>query len=103
MPNRIMITFLSPHSVRDRFDAVCRALGKTRTQALVELMDEHALRSFEAIANRADMLREVDEVLRAIKCSENRMIDSESMYGYNHPPSLILSNYDIHEDIDLQF
>ena len=40
-----LTNFNVPLPTRKRFDAICRASGRTRTSVLVELMTDHILKS----------------------------------------------------------
>lgn len=65
MPENIVLTnFNVTESIRKRFDEICFLTGKTRTAALVELM-EHFIRSEAArLSKRNSEIERIDETLR---------------------------------------
>lgn len=75
-----VINFNSPRATRDRFDALCRASGKTRTAVLVELMEGYILTQARVLAERKRELSQVDQSL------ERR--GQNSTNWHNGPPEL---------------
>ena len=61
MEETILTNFNVPLCVRQRFDDVCHASGRTRTSVLVELMDDYVLNQGQMLANRAVELAKVEQ------------------------------------------
>lgn len=61
MEETILTNFNVPLSVRQRFDDVCHASGRTRTSVLVELMDNYVLNQGQLLAIRAVELAKVEK------------------------------------------
>lgn len=61
MNETILTNFNVPFGVRQRFDDICHASGRTRTSVLVELMDDYVLNQGQLLANRAVELAKVEE------------------------------------------
>lgn len=61
MDETILTNFNVPFSIRQRFDDVCHASGRTRTSVLVELMDDYVLSQGKLLANRASELMRVEQ------------------------------------------
>lgn len=59
-----LTNFNVPISVRQRFDEVCRASGRTRTSVLVELMENFVLLQGKVLEERAKRLEQVDHSIR---------------------------------------
>jgi hypothetical protein len=58
-----LTNFNVPDTVRQRFDAICHASGRTRTSVLVELMADYILHQSQLLATRNHQFRMVDELL----------------------------------------
>lgn len=58
-----LTNFNAPDTVRQRFDAICHASGRTRTSVLVELMTDYILHQSQHLATRNHQLQMVDELL----------------------------------------
>lgn len=48
-----LTNFNAPDTVRQRFDAICQASGRTRTSVLVELMTDYILHQSKHLATRS--------------------------------------------------
>lgn len=96
-PNRIkddkvLINFYVDKVTRDRFDAICRCCGKTRTEALVTLMNEHIIRSKPILEAQFEKLKEADDLLAAIRTYEDRVNDRVQEAESEMPPTLFWSD-----------
>lgn len=89
---KILINFYVDKVTRDRFDAVCRASGKTRTQVLVALMEEHIIRSKPILEAQFEKLKEADNLLAAIRTYEDRVNDRVKEAESEMPPTLFWSD-----------
>ncbi|MCZ8325399.1 MAG: hypothetical protein O9283_09075 [Sphingomonadaceae bacterium] len=58
-----LTNFNAPDTVRQRFDAICHASGRTRTSVLVELMTDYILHQSQHLATRNHQFQMVDELL----------------------------------------
>lgn len=58
-----LTNFNVPDTVRQRFDAICHASGRTRTSVLVELMTDYTLHQSQHLAARNHQFQMVDELL----------------------------------------
>ncbi len=58
-----LTNFNAPDTVRQRFDAICHASGRTRTSVLVELMANYILHQSQLLATRNHQFQMVDELL----------------------------------------
>lgn len=58
-----LINFNVPIVVRKRFDAVCRAYGRSRTSVLLELMQTYVLSETKRLAEREQELGSLDRYL----------------------------------------
>lgn len=61
MNETILTNFNVPFGVRQRFDDICHASGRTRTSVLVELMNDYVLSQGQLLVNRAAELAKVEE------------------------------------------
>lgn len=76
MEETILTNFNVPLCVRQRFDEVCHASGRTRTSVLVELMDDYVLNQGKMLANRATELVKV----------EQSICDARRIFGFDRNP-----------------
>ena len=53
-----LTNFNAPDTVRQRFDAICHASGRTRTSVLVELMTDYILHQSQLLATRTPCWRQ---------------------------------------------
>lgn len=74
-----MTNFNVPRETRDRFDAVCRESGKTRTAALVELMESFIISQAKALAERKSAFDDFD---KSMGLRDQRTSD------WNRPPDI---------------
>ena len=65
-----LTNFNAPDTVRQRFDAICHASGRTRTSVLVELMTDYILHQSKHLATRNHQFQIVDELLGENSVSE---------------------------------
>ena len=64
MENVIALTnFNVPLLMRDRFDVICHASGKTRTQVLVSLMEDYIITQGSLILERTEELLKIDQAI----------------------------------------
>ena len=59
-----LTNFNVPSSIKTRFDAVCRASGRTRTSILVELMERFIVQQGQVIAARNADCQRADEAIQ---------------------------------------
>ena len=74
-----LINFNVPVSLKDRFDAVCHASGRTRTSVLHQLMSDYVVSQGKALAALQDEYDEVDRILRAVPAPDDD--EFEAAYG----------------------
>ena len=81
-----LTNFNVPLPTRKRFDAVCRASGRTRTSVLVELMTDHILKEGRRITDQQSELEQIDAAI-----GKSRSVKRFSDWGYPdgnpHPPA----------------
>lgn len=63
--NKVITNFMVPIDLRNRFDVLCHIRGKTRTAALVDLMEAFVLNEGDALGERNAKLAEIDRTLDA--------------------------------------
>jgi hypothetical protein len=69
MDHTILTNFNVPAHIRQRFDAVCHASGRTRTSVLVEMMERYVIDQSKALACKARQLGDADRIIE-----ENRAL-----------------------------
>ncbi|MEY4999712.1 MAG: hypothetical protein RIS00_1756 [Pseudomonadota bacterium] len=81
-----LTNFNVPLPTRKRFDAVCRASGRTRTSVLVELMTDHILKEGRRLTDQQSELEQIDAAI-----GKSRSVKRFSDWGYPdgnpHPPA----------------
>jgi len=77
-----LTNFNVPVLLRQRFDAICHASGRTRTSVLVELMSGYILTQSQLLATRIHQMRLVDEQLE-----ENSVLNGERSLPRDHTQS----------------
>ena len=81
-----LTNFNVPLPTRKRFDAICRASGRTRTSVLVELMTDHILKEGRRITDQQSELEQIDAAI-----GKSRSVKRFSDWGYPdgnpHPPA----------------
>lgn len=87
-----LINFYVDRVTTSRFDAICSASGKTRTQVLVALMNEHIIRSKPILEAKFEKLKEADNLLAAIRTYEDRVNDRVHEAEAELPPTLFWSD-----------
>ena len=81
-----LTNFNVPLPTRKRFDAICRASGRTRTSVLVELMTNHILKEGRRLTDQQSELEQIDAAIG--KCrSVRRFSDWAYPDGPNLPPA----------------
>lgn len=90
--HKVLINFYVSRTTRNRFDGICRASGKTRTQVLVALMNEHVSRSQPILEAHYEKLKEADRTLAAIKAYENQVQDRMQEGEAEMPPAIFWSD-----------
>jgi hypothetical protein len=63
METTSLTNFNVPLPLRNRFDAICHASGRTRTSVLVGLMTDYILNQSQLLATRNHQFQLVDELL----------------------------------------
>ena len=61
---KTLANFNVPDRTLVRFDALCRAIGRSRTRVLIDLMEDFILSNADAIASRNAQLGKTDEILQ---------------------------------------
>ena len=74
--NPAITNFYVPIEIRNRFDEICRLNGRTRTAALVQLMEDHIIAQGPEIARRNEELEQVD---RSIEKSRRLLASTNSV------------------------
>lgn len=64
---KVLINFWVPKATKNRFDSICRINGRSRTQILVDLMNEHIVRTSPLLEARYEKLKNADHALAAIE------------------------------------
>jgi hypothetical protein len=81
-----LTNFNVPLPTRKRFDAICRASGRTRTSVLVELMTDHILKEGRRLTDQQSELEQIDAAI-----GKSRSVKRFSDWGYPdgnpHPPA----------------
>ena len=81
-----LTNFNVPLPTRKRFDAICRASGRTRTSVLVELMTDHILKEGRRLTDQQSELEQIDAAI-----GKSRSVKRFSDWGYTdgnpHPPA----------------
>lgn len=96
-----LTNFNVPLPTRKRFDAICRASGRTRTSVLVELMTDHILKEGRRLTDQQSELEQIDAAI-----GKSRSVKRFSDWGYPdgnpHPPARLGrsdSEFDLPEPI----
>lgn len=66
MKDAELTNFNVPLRTRQRFDAICRASGRTRTSVLVELMTNHILKEGRRLSDQQSELDKIDTAIQKI-------------------------------------
>ena len=82
---KVMINFYVREVTRSRFDEVCRAGGKTRTQVLNELMEDFVIASTAALEKRCQELNAADERIAAVNSIRHRHDEVEDAGEWELP------------------
>jgi predicted transcriptional regulator len=61
--HKSLTNFNAPDATRKRFDAICHAIGRTRTSVLVELMTDFILAQSQLLATKNQQFKVIDELL----------------------------------------
>ena len=81
-----LTNFNVPLPTRKRFDAICRASGRTRTSVHVELMTDHILKEGRRLTDQQSELERIDAAI-----GKSRSVKRFSDWGYPdgnpHPPA----------------
>lgn len=103
---KILVNFLTNPENLARFDHTCKAIGRTRTSVLTQLMDQFSISQISEINAKNSTLREIDEALlvhrrltnqheekirqhRSIPLETNKYPDTER---YDEPVGIMYSN-----------
>lgn len=63
----LLTNFNAPLQIRQRFDAICRVSGRTRTSVLVDLMESYVISQGDKLAERESRFDRVDQTLEEIR------------------------------------
>ena len=63
----LLTNFNAPLHIRQRFDAICRVSGRTRTSVLVDLMESYVISQGDKLAERESRFDRVDQTLEEIR------------------------------------
>ena len=77
-----LINFNVPNEMRQRFDVVCHASGKTRTSVLIELMTHYVLNEGKRLIERQKEFGDFDRSFqesKGLRGSRNRM-DADNLF-----------------------
>lgn len=80
-----LTNFNVPLPTRKRFDAICRASGRTRTSVLVELMTDHILKEGRRLTDQQSELEQIDVAIGKSR-SVKRFLDWGYPDGNPRPP-----------------
>lgn len=89
---KALINFYVDVTTKARFDGICRASGKTRTQVLVALMEDHIIRSKTILEARLAKLKEADGILSAIDNYEDEVQSRIDEEEFEMPPAIFWSD-----------
>ena len=94
-----LTNFNVPILLRQRFDAICHASGRTRTSVLVELMSGYILTQSQLLSTRSHQMRLVDEQLEENSILKgDRSLPREDTQSYRSPsPTLSDREFDLPE------
>jgi hypothetical protein len=99
-----LINFNVSTTIRQRFDAICHASGRTRTSVLVDLMTDYVLQQSQQLFNRDRQLERIDQlleensVLKGLRSppgdqSRSRRTSSQNRsYAEFDPPDFLVSD-----------
>lgn len=88
---KVLINFLVPKTTKNRFDAICRINGRSRTQVLIDLMNEHIVRTSPVLEARYEKLKNADHALAAIEEFQTVMRGRIEEEESELPPSIFWS------------
>jgi len=63
MTGKSLVNFNSPNNIKDGFDLICHASGRTRTSVLVEMMESYILTQSKMLEVRAVELAEAHKAI----------------------------------------
>jgi len=89
---KVLINFLVPKATKNRFDAICRINGRSRTQVLIDLMNVHIVRTSPVLEARYEKLKNADHALAAIEEYQAVMRERIEEDEAEFPPSIFWSD-----------
>lgn len=88
---KVLINFLVPMATKNRFDAICRINGRSRTQVLIDLMNQHIVRTSPLLEARYEKLKNADQTLAAIEEYQAELRERIEKDESELPPSIFWS------------
>lgn len=88
---KILINFLVPKEIRNRFDAICRMSGRSRTQVLVDLMNQHIVQTGPVLEAHFEKMKNADSALAAIEEYHAKIIERVEADEAELPPAFFWS------------
>lgn len=89
---KVLINFLVPKATKNRFDAICRINGRSRTQVLIDLMNDHIVRTSPVLEARYEKLKSADNTLAAIEEYQAELRERIEEDEAEFPPSIFWSD-----------
>jgi hypothetical protein len=94
METTLLTNFNVPIPLRSRFDAICEAIGRTRTSVLVELMSDYIVHQSQYLAARNHQFKKVDALLGGDTVLKGDRSSSSNQTRYSRYQSQARSNQD---------
>lgn len=89
---KVLINFLVPKATKNRFDAICRINGRSRTQVLIDLMNDHIVRTSPLLEARYEKLKNADHALAAIEECQAELRERIEEDEAEFPPAIFWSD-----------
>jgi hypothetical protein len=97
METTLLTNFNVPIPLRSRFDAICEAIGRSRTSVLVELMSDYIVHQSQHLAARNHQFKKIDELL-----GENTVLMGDRSFSRSKPrPSRYSVQTRSNQDLEL--
>lgn len=88
---KVLINFLVPKATKNRFDAICRINGRSRTQALIDLMNDYIVKTSPLLEARYEKLKNADHTLAQIEEHQAKLRERIEEDESELPPSIFWS------------
>lgn len=89
---KVLINFLVPKATKNSFDAICRINGRSRTQVLIDLMNQHIVRTSPLLEARYEKLKNADHALASIEAYQVEMRERVEEDEAEFPPTIFWSD-----------